>query len=321
MSNRDSRTSSSSQPYDHLLKSLLEGREKEMLHYFLEDAEYQETLDVEIHRTTLRVDRVYKIMYKGQLAILHLEFESGPDENMDVRLLDYHAYLYRKYRIPVFSTVVYPFRTNMVVSPLREVDRETDILIFHFRVFPLWKLNAEQYVKDHALFMYTLLPTMNGANAKLLNTAISEMVEYYKDDNERLSREMRWLGIMLRRADTVALEEKRIIEERLNMYDDLMERDPKMKRLFAEKEAKGKSEGEAKGKIEGEAKGKIEGKIEGLQVGVVEMVGTLFPDLADLAQQRVPQITNMLALRLLLRTIVKASDQTEAKQALDLIIA
>jgi len=185
----------------------------------------------------------------------------------------------------------------------------------------LWKLNAEQYVKDHALFMYTLLPTMNGANAKLLNTAISEMVEYYKDDNERLSREMRWLGIMLRRADTVALEEKRIIEERLNMYDDLMERDPKMKRLFAEKEAKGKSEGEAKGKIEGEAKGKIEGKIEGLQVGVVEMVGTLFPDLADLAQQRVPQITNMLALRLLLRTIVKASDQTEAKQALDLIIA
>jgi len=173
--------------------------------------------------------------------------------------------------------------------------------------------------------MYTLLPTMNGANAKLLNTAISEMVEYYKDDNERLSREMRWLGIMLRRADTVALEEKRIIEERLNMYDDLMERDPKMKRLFAEKEAKGKIEGEAKGKIEGEAKGKIEGeakgKIEGLQVGVVEMVGTLFPDLADLAQQRVPQITNMLALRLLLRTIVKASDQTEAKQALDLIIA
>ncbi len=152
------------QPYDNLLKSLLDGREKEMLHYFLAEAEYQETLDIEVHRTTLRVDRVYKIKYHGQLHILHLEFESGSDNDMSMRLLDYHAYLYRKYSLPVLSIIIYPFRTKMATSPLIEMSGETQVLIFHFQVFPLWQLNAEQYVKEHALFIYALLPTMNGAN-------------------------------------------------------------------------------------------------------------------------------------------------------------
>ena len=165
------------QPYDNLLKSLLEGREKEMLPYFLAEAEYQETLDVEIHRTTLRVDRVYKILYRGQLHILHLEFESGSDSDMDARLLDYHAYLYRKYRLLVLSIIGYPFRTSMATSPLQEMSGKTELLRFHFQTFPLWRLHAEQYIKEHALFMYALLPTMDGANANLLNAAINEMIE------------------------------------------------------------------------------------------------------------------------------------------------
>ena len=46
------------QPYDNLLKSLLEGQEKQMLPYFVPDVEYLETLNVEVVRTPLRVDRV-----------------------------------------------------------------------------------------------------------------------------------------------------------------------------------------------------------------------------------------------------------------------
>ena len=147
--------------------------------------------------------------------------------------------------------------------------------------------------------MYALLPTMEGANADLLNTAINEMIEYYKDDNERLARELRRFGIVLRRADTVALNEKRIVEERLNMYDDLMEHDPKMIRIRAESEA------------QGEAKG--------LQEGFVDIVETLFPDLADLARQRIASITEKSTLRLLLKGIAAASDEAEAKRLLDVV--
>src|SRR6266536_1912933 len=58
-----------------------------------------------------------------------------------------------------------------------------------------------------------------------------------------------WLGIVLRRAEMVSLEDQRAIEERLTMYDDLFENDPKMKRLRAEWEARGKMEGEIEGEV------------------------------------------------------------------------
>ncbi len=158
------------------------------------------------------------------------------------------------------------------------------------------------------MFIYALLPTMSGANAELLNKAIDEMVEYYKDDNERLTRELRWMGIVLRRADTVALDEKRIVEERLNMYDDLMERDPKMRMLFAEKEAKG------------EAKGEARGEIKGLQEGFIDIVETRFPDLAEIAEERVTQVTESNMLRLLLKAVAAAADETAAKKVLDILL-
>ena len=89
------------------------------------------------------------------------------------------------------------------------------------------------------------------------------------------------------------------------MYDDLMERDPKMRKIFAEKEAQGEVKGETKG----------------LQEGLVDIVETLFPDLADLARQRVVGITEKNTLRLLLRGVASASDEAEVKRLLDVLVA
>lgn len=72
------------QPYDNLLKSLFEGQEKQLLPYFLPGAEYLTTLNVEVIRPPLRVDRVYKVKYKGKRTIVHLEFESGSNNDMQI---------------------------------------------------------------------------------------------------------------------------------------------------------------------------------------------------------------------------------------------
>lgn len=76
--------------------------------------------------------------------------------------------------------------------------------------------------QEQEVFNYFL----EGANARLLYQAIDHMVEYCQNDAEKLARELRWMGILLRRADIVPLEDKRQIEERLYMFDDLMARDP-----------------------------------------------------------------------------------------------
>ncbi len=293
------------QPYDNLLKSLLEGQEKQMLPYLVPGVEYLETLNVEIVRTPLRVDRVYLVKQKGRKKIAHLEFESGPNNDMATRLLDYHAYLYRKYKLPVKSVIVYPFPTKMVASPLREVDEDGEILTFHFRVFPLWQAKAEQYVNEHAVVMYALLPTMEGANAPLLHKAIDEMVEYYQGDDIKLAQELRWMGIVIRRVKTLPRADKREIQERLNMWDDLMEKDPKMRKIRKESEAKGRTEGLA----------------EGLRNAIITTVRLRFPDLTEVAQQTVAQISKPEKLNLLMGQIVKAPDEDAARLLLDLVAA
>ncbi|MGI9059848.1 MAG: hypothetical protein ACR2H5_14865 [Ktedonobacteraceae bacterium] len=314
-------TQAQQQVYDNFLKSLFEGREKDILPYFLPDVEYLETLDIEAHRTTLRTDRVYKVMLEEQLHIVDVEFETGSYPHMEARLLDYHAYLYRKYNLPVISIIVYPFRTKMAISPLREVSGGKELLLFHFRMLPLWQLKAERYLNEHAVLMYSLLPTMEGTNIQLLGKAIDEMIEYYQDDQTTLAQELRWMGIVLRRADTVPLADKRQIEERLNMYDDLFEKDPKMRRIRAESKAEGRAEGEAAGRVEGEAEGEARGKAEGLQLALVTVIEERFPPLAELVQGKITRIDRPDALRLLLKGIAAAPDEASARLLLELLVA
>lgn len=308
------------QPYDNLLKSLLEGQEKEMLPYFLPGADFLDALNVELVRTPLRVDRVYKIRYEGRVHILHFEFESGSNNNMATRLLDYHVYLYRKYKLPVISIIIYPFPTKMVESPLRETSGEKDILVFNFEVFPLWKMKAEQYVSKHAVALYALLPTMEGANSQLLHKAIEEMVEYYKSDDTKLAQEFRWMGIVLRKT-RMPRNDRREIEERLNMWDDLMERDPKMRKIRKESEMKGRAEGKAQGLVEGKAEGKAEGLAEGLQKAVITVVKLRFPPLAEVAQERIAQVYKPEKLNILLDQVSTVQDEATVRMLLDLIAA
>jgi hypothetical protein len=293
------------QVYDNVLKSLFDGHERQVLPYFLPDAEYLETLDIEVHRTTLRVDRAYKVMYEEQLHTVNFEFQTGSDQDLEARLLEYHAYLHRKYHLPVISIIVYPFRTTMATPPFVEKSGTKEILVFHFDVFPLWKLQAEQYISEHAVLLYSLLPTMEGADTSLLNKAIDEMIEYYKDDQTQLAQQLRWMGIVLRRADTVPLVDKESIEERLTMYDELFEKDPKMRKIRAESEAKGESRG----------------RTQGLQSALVIVVEKRFPPLADLVQQKVKQLDKPDQLILLLNGMASAPDEEAARLLFDLLVA
>ena len=127
------------------------------------------------------------------------------------------------------------------------------------------------------------------------------MVEYYQDDEITLARDLRWMGIILRRTDRVTEEDKRMIQERLSMYDDLMENDPEMRRL----REKYKTEGLAEGLAEGEAKGEM----KSLRMTILMYVKARFPSLTKQAQQRVTQVTNVDDLRKLFEQLMSASDE------------
>jgi flagellar biosynthesis/type III secretory pathway protein FliH len=136
---------------------------------------------------------------------------------------------------------------------------------------------------------------MGGANASLLIKAIDEMVEYYQGrSEERLAEDLRWMGVVLRRAKILPLEEKQEVEEKLSMYDDLLERDPKIRK-------------------QSKAEGRAEGKAEGLQEAVVTIVKRRFPTLTELAEQKVAGITKPAQLESLLEQVVDAPDEAAAR--------
>jgi flagellar biosynthesis/type III secretory pathway protein FliH len=146
------------------------------------------------------------------------------------------------------------------------------------------------------------------------------MVEYYEGNETKLAEEFRWFGIVLRRAK-ISRRVKRQIEEQLNMWDDLFERDPKMRKIRKESEAKGLAEGKAQGLAEGLAEGKAQGLAEGLQTAVITAIEIRFPPLAELAQERIPQIKRPETLNVLLNQIRTVPDEATARMLLDLVAA
>ncbi len=286
------------QPYDSALKSIMEDEEAEILPNLLPGVEYVSKETIEIDRTTLKADSVYNIRYRGAPHVLNMELQTDADSDMPFRMLKYHVGLYDKHRKPVISMIIYPFKTSIPEPPFREMSGEEALLTFHYRVLCLWKLDAQPFITDHVVSMYTLLPAMKGANATLLLQAISEMEQYYS--TKKLGDHLLRFRTIMRRSGTLSLQDKQIIEERLHMFDSLLDQDPYLQKKWAfEKEL-----------------GRAEGEIQGLRRAIVNLVKKRFPTLVDLAQQRTKQINTPDVLDQLFGQLLDTPDESVARQLL-----
>jgi hypothetical protein len=48
-----------------------------------------------------------------------------------------------------------------------------------YRILCLWKMDAEPFIRNHTIVMYTLLPAMRGVTVPMLTQAIEEMRQHY----------------------------------------------------------------------------------------------------------------------------------------------
>jgi hypothetical protein len=205
--------------------------------------------------------------------------------------------------------IIYPFRTKMATSPLEIRTKDKDIITFHFQTLPLFTLEAEEYVRKHIVSMYPLLPTMQGANRVIIKQAVDELSELYREDEVTLAQQIIWMELLLERTDTVPRPEKRAILEELKVYDPLWEENSKVRKIRAESKAEGLAEGLA----EGEARGEARGEAKGLQMALVSAVKVRFPELTELAQQKVGQINDTSNLDMLLKHVITAPDANTAR--------
>jgi predicted transposase YdaD len=305
------------QVYDTSFKSLLQNQTVEKLNFFVEGIESARELSEKALKPSLNVDGAYLIYQNRVEKVLHVEFETDPASDMPHRMHEYCGILFRKYKKTIISLVACPFRTSIADPPLVMLDEGKESLVFHHRVMRLWQYQAYKMLEQHLVFLYALLPTMENANYEVLAQALEEMKEYYQGQPRELSTHLLWFDTLLWRTDTVSPEDQRRVKTKMEQLDDLLEQSPYVQK----KKEEGREIGREEGREIGREEGHEEGLAEGLQKAFVTFVQGRFPPLAELAQQRVSQVTEPDKLDLLLRQIVTIPDETTARWLLNTIAA
>src|SRR5437764_508633 len=128
-------------------------------------------------------------------------------------------------------------------------------------------------------------PVMRRVNEELVERVMKELAEFYGEDTGSLSEQFVAMRLILDRTTTIRERQKQKIRRRLMEYDPLWEENPRIKEDRARSRA------------------------DGLRSAVVTVVKAQFPELAELAQQKVAQINQPETLNLLLEQIAVAPDE------------
>jgi hypothetical protein len=301
------------QGYDSSFKDWVSQQAQDILPLLVPGVKYEQTLNVEIIRSPMRADKVFRVQYEGEEHILHIEFEAGEDDQLLSRLLVYNAVLYRDHQLPVLTMVIYPFNVKMVVPPLLIANQRKTILSFDFLTLPLFTIDAETYVEQHRTCMYPLLPTMRGLHADMVTQVMNELSELYRDDEVTLAQQFTWMKLLLERTETIPTLEKGKIKERLAMFDKLWEESPTVQKMRAQYYEEGRN----KGIVQGIAQGIAQGEVQSSRRTLVDIVQVRFPELTEVAQKQARLCNKPDVLAMLIRQIVTAPDVKTARWLLE----
>jgi len=306
-------TKKDAHPFDNLVKALFGKDGAQIVPELIEGAEVTSAENVELDRSKLKADLIYRGpygLYKRQDAVYDFEIQTGPDSNLIYRLLLYLAALYEHYRCLIVCVIIYLFRCSVVKSPhIMQCDEDGEaILTVKFRVICLWEMDPEPIVAKHLLPFYIFLPAMNDPSVDLLKQALKEMAHHY--NRAELGYRFTWFSYMLRRTDMVSDQDKEIIEGVIKMlygYEEIIQDDPVIQNLLAQRE------------LEGEARGEARGKIENMRESILSILNIRFSStLAAKAQPAVMSMQDYEDLKRLHRQLLKADDEKSALLVLDL---
>ena len=105
------------QPFDNLVKALFGEDGAQIVPELIEGAQVLSAENVELDRSKLKADLIYRGPFKNQKAVFDLEFQAGADPELIYRLLLYLAALYERYKCLIVCGIIYLFRCNVVKSP------------------------------------------------------------------------------------------------------------------------------------------------------------------------------------------------------------
>jgi hypothetical protein len=226
------------------------------------------------------------------------------------RLLIYHSLLIEKYNtedgeeIIVITLVVYPFDIPGGEPVLIEKYGDEKILYFCYRELSLRAIDAPTFVQARSIPLYGWLPAMGGVSLELLMNAIEDMIKYYHGDDDSLRDELLCFLALLNRAKPLPDDEMKQVLRRISMHDPLLEEDPWVLEFAARRE------------VQAEARGEAKGEIKNMRESIELFVQMRFPNLIDLARERVQRAENLILLQRIQASLYVAPDEDNARSVL-----
>ena len=286
-------------PWDNIMKRLVNANPQAFVKWLVATAIFLRVLDGELKSQHTFADALLEILIDGISGLLHLEFQTEHDEEMEVRLLEYNVLASRQYEHrPVFSFVIYLRKTGKIAkSPFIRRFADREVHRFHFQVIKLWEVPAEQLLQ---MGWQGLLPLVTlakgGKKPEVVKTMIDRLVAAHDFDLLAIAQMVGGLAFK-------PGSEQEWFRKRFSMYQDVLRESWVYQEIGQEFFEKGQEE---------ERQRRLQGQREIL----MSFVQAHFPEITALAQQQADSITDPEILQNIVIKLLATQRLDQAKQML-----
>ena len=195
----------------------------------------------ELSLEPIRADSL--ILEQSEDLVLHLEFQTEPDETMGFRMLDYRVRVYRRFPLKTMHQVVIylkPTKSALVYKDSFQLG-ET---IHRYRVIRLWEQSSEVFLKKGGLLPLAILTKSEEQIIRLREVA--QRLDTIENQGMRanlMAATAVFAGLVMEPEMIKTILRNDIMKESA-FYQDILQ------------------EGRLEGKLEGRLEGKLEGKLE-----------------------------------------------------------
>ena len=211
----------------------------------------------ELSLEPIRADSL--ILEQSEDLVLHLEFQTEPDETMGFRMLDYRVRVYRRFPLKTMhQVVIYLKRTKSAV--VYQDSFQLGATTHHYRVIRLWEQSSDLFLTSPGLLPLAILTQCEEPTTRLREVAKGlDKIEKQGVKANLMAATAVFAGLVM---------EPEMIKTILR--SDIMKESAFYQEILQEGLQKGLQKGLQEGLQEGLQKGLQKGRQEGRQEGLLE---------------------------------------------------
>ncbi len=238
--------------YDNICKFLAENYKDDLATWLLGvPIKLTKLSPTELSNEPIRADSL--ILLQSEELILHIEFQTDPDDEIPFRMIDYRIRGYRRFPHKEMRQVVIYLRKTGSESVYKNNFRLTST--YHeFEVIRLWEQSTDKFINTPGLLPFAVLSQTKDPTMVLSQVARAV---------ESITNQQQQKNIAAASAILAGLVLKQDVIKKI-LRSDIMRESVIYQEILAEGEAKG----EIKGEIKGEAKEKRKVALNLLQIGM-----------------------------------------------------